>query len=419
MRTSSSHIELLAPAGGQAQLQAAIDAGADAVYFGTDRMNMRVRAKNFSAESLPDITSRLHAAGRRAYLTLNTLVFESELTEVTELLHTAQAAHIDAVIAADWSVIRAARAIGMPVHISTQLSVSNSQTLAMLFEQGIRRVVLARECSLQDLIHMRGALQQEFGKEADAFEFEVFAHGAMCVAESGRCFMSGWETGRSASRGDCAQPCRQPYDLVSTRKGEGFRIEGEHILSPKDLCTLPFLDQILDAGVASLKLEGRNRSPDYVHTVVSAYRKAIDAYCEWRTQEGFAERFQALTDECLRMVERVYNRGFSSGYYLGRPLAAWTTTPGNQATHRRFYIGQVIKTVTTERRTRLRLESGDLSVGDEVFFEGPETGFQELSVSKLRQDGREIQTGAKGQLIDLISDLVLHPADRMYRYTRS
>ncbi len=419
MTASPRFTELLAPAGGPSQLEAAVSAGADAVYFGIDRLNMRVRAANFPLAELPEITSRLHGSDTRAYLTLNTLIFESELPLVTDILHHAKESGVDAVIAADWSVIRAARSIGIPVHISTQLSVSNSQTLAMLFELGIRRVVLARECSLQDLITMRENLQAAFGQEADELEFEVFAHGAMCVAESGRCFMSGLETGRSASRGDCAQPCRQTYHITSERGGDGFRLEGEHVLSPKDLCTLPFLDQILEAGVSSLKIEGRNRSPDYVHTVVGAYRKALDAYRSFKESEDFKDRFRTVTDACMTDVNRVYNRGFSSGYYMGRPMKAWTTEPGNQATHRRFYIGQVIKRVEAERRIRIRLESGDLSAGETVFFEGPETGFKELTVTKLRLNGQDIDIGPKGELVDVISDLTLHPADRMYRYIRS
>jgi len=408
--THSTSIELLAPAGGPAQLSAALDAGADAVYFGVDRMNMRARATNFPLASLPDTVARIHRAGAKAYLTLNTLVMESELADITPILESAVQAKVDAVIAADWAVIRAAIRAGLPVHISTQLSVSNHETLAFLHELGIRRVVLARECSLQDLIEMREALKNQMGIED--MEFEVFAHGAMCVAQSGRCFMSGFETGRSASRGDCAQPCRQPYTLNADRKGEGFRLEGEHLLSPKDLCTLPFLEQILEAGISSLKIEGRNRSPDYVHTVVSAYRSVIDATLQGQQTEAL----ETVKTEAIASVERVYNRGFSSGFYLGRPMKAWTSSPGNHSSCKRVYIGQVMKHVAAERRTRLRLESDGLAVGDEVFFEGPETGYKPLTITRLRQEGRDITRGEKGEVIDLISDQILYPADRMYRY---
>jgi putative protease len=415
MQLPARNVELLAPAGGPAQLNAALDAGANAVYLGCGRLNMRARATNFPTGELPALTEKVHRAGARIYLTLNTLMMESDLPEMETTLQAAAAAGVDAVIAADWSVVRAATCLNLPVHISTQLSVSNSETLAFLYDLGIRRVVLARECSLQDLAFMRESLQHRIGEDAEPMEFEVFAHGAMCVAQSGRCFMSGLETGRSASRGDCAQPCRQSYTLTSERKGDGFRLEGEHILSPKDLCTLPFLEQLLEAGVSSLKLEGRNRTPDYVHTVVSAYRSVIDVILDHRGQPGFAEELAKTKQQAIAEVERVYNRGFSSGYYLGRPMKAWTTAPGNQANRIRSYIGQVIKHVPAERRTRIRLESGALSVGDQVFLEGHETGYRSLTADRLRQEGQDIDHAEKGDIIDLISDHAFFPADRMYR----
>jgi putative protease len=241
-------------------------------------------------------------------------VYESELDELDSLVHASKAAGVDAVIASDFAVLSAANRHGLPVHISTQLSISNSDALAFLFTRGVRRVVLARECTLDDLVRIRSNLRKRLGEAAAELKIEVFAHGAMCVAVSGRCFMSGFESGRSANRGECAQPCRRSDRISSERGGEGFELEEGHVLSPKDLCTLPFLDQLVDAGVDCLKIEGRNRSADYVHTVVRTYRHALDFHRAHRGDPDFPARFAEVTSQGMLEISKVYHRGLSEGF---------------------------------------------------------------------------------------------------------
>ncbi len=401
-------VELLAPAGGWPQLRAALDAGADAVFFGAGRLNMRARAKNFSLGELSEVCDLCHANGTGAYLTLNTLMYESDLPELKEILKAAKEAGVDAVIAADFAVLQAASDVEMPVHISTQMSVSNSAALRILMEMGARRVVMARECSLEDLLRIR----QELGAAADGLVIEVFAHGAMCVAESGRCFLSGFESGRSANRGECAQPCRRDYRILSDRGGEGFRLEGGHVLSPKDLCTLPFLEQLVEAGVGALKIEGRNRSPDYVHTVVSVYREALDVL---RAGEP-ATRLSEVKERGMARLEQVYHRGFSEGFYLGKPMGDWTTPPGNQSSRKREYIGRILSIRPDRNEAVLRLESSSLSCDETLFSESPETGYREWRAGQILLDGGKVKNAGKGQEVLLPRLDFMHTGLKVYRH---
>lgn len=415
MQNTFPPVELLAPAGGWPQLRAAVNAGADAVFFGVDRFTMRARAKHFSVDELAPVAAWTHKKGVRAYLTLNTIVYESELDEMEALVQAAKAAQVDAVIASDFAVLEAADRHGLPAHVSTQLSVSNSETLAVLFDRGVRRVVLARECTLDDVIRIRANLRKRLGEAAEELHIEVFAHGAMCVAVSGRCFMSGFETGRSANRGECAQPCRREYRIRSERGGEGFALEEGHVLSPKDLCTLPFLDQLLEAGVDGLKIEGRNRSPDYVHTVVRAYRQTVDFYREHREDPDFSVRFAEFTSQGMVELSKVYHRGFSEGFYMGKPLGDWTTPPGNQSSHRREYIGQVLSVDPVSHRISLRLESSGLETGEEVFIEHARTGYLAFTPGELWRDSAEVSRAEKGECVEMNPHPDLRVRDRIYR----
>lgn len=392
-----------------------MNAGANAVFFGVDRFSMRARAKQFTRDELAELASCAHEKGVRAYLTLNTLIYESELDDLETTVQAAKAAGVDAVIASDFAGLAAAKRHDLPVHISTQLSVSNSATLAFLFAQGVRRVVLARECTLEDLVLIKSNLREQLGEEADDLKLEVFAHGAMCVAVSGRCFMSGFESGRSANRGDCAQPCRRSYRISSERGGEGFELEESHVLSPKDLCTLPFLEQLLEAGVNSLKIEGRNRSPDYVHTVVQVYRQALDFYQAHRDDTDFASRFDECKTRWMLALSKVYNRGFSEGFYMGKPLGDWTTPPGNQSSHRREYIGQVLTLDPIGARLTLRLESAGLRIGEEVFIENSEVGYLPFDVTDMWRGTERVSTAEKGQCVEIPLHPNLQVRDRIYR----
>ncbi|WFB36005.1 U32 family peptidase [Kiritimatiellota bacterium B12222] len=406
---TKSPIELLAPAGGWPQLRAALKAGADAIFFGAGTFNMRARAKNFSLEELPDVVACCREAQAKAYLTLNTQIYEHELQELDTVIAAAKQAGVDAVIAADFAVITAAQAQQMPVHISTQMSTSNSATLKFFMKMGIRRVVMARECSLEDL----HAIRQN--KELEGLKIEAFAHGAMCVAVSGRCFMSGFESGRSANRGECSQPCRREYDIHSERGGEGFTLSGHHVMSPKDLCTLPFIEKLLDAGIDSLKIEGRNRSPDYVYTVVSLYRELLDFYQQHAQDEDFDDRFASLKAQCMKSLEKVYHRGFSEGFYMGKPIGDWTTTPGNQSTHKRDYIGQVIHLDPEGKHATIRLESAGLQAGKAIFAESPEVGFLEVIPENLELEGQPVTKADKGSTITLPQKPYMHKGLKFYQ----
>jgi putative protease len=406
MKIPSPSVELLAPAGSMASLRAAVDAGADAVFFGTDQLNMRARSKSFALESLTEVTGFLHTAGRKAYLTLNTIVYEEELSDLPRILEACNTAKIDAVIASDFAVIREAAHIGIPVHVSTQMSVSNSATAAFLATQGVKRIVLARECGLDSIREIHRQLQSR----GIAMELEAFAHGAMCVAVSGRCFMSGFETGRSANRGDCAQSCRRNYRIEPNRGGNGFEIEDGYVLSPQDLCTLPFFEQLIDAGIGSLKIEGRNRSPDYVYTVVKAYRRCLNILAS-----GNVENLDAAKKEGLDEVRKVYNRGFSSGFYLGKPLDDWSESSGNLSSHKRDYIGQIKSCDPTRQQYTLRLEAADIEQGDEVFAESDASGHLAFTVPQLIRDGAPASSASKGETVVLHLPTPLHPEDRIYR----
>jgi putative protease len=405
--------ELLAPAGGWPQLRAAVDAGADAVFLGAGSFNMRAGAKNFSLEELADVSSYCHSHKVKAYLTLNTQVYEHELADLETVVIEAASAKIDAVIAADLAVVAAAQRQHLPVHISTQLSVSNSASLKWLYDLGIRRVVLARECTLEDLLSIRQIIEAQMSD----MQIEVFGHGAMCVAVSGRCFMSGFENGRSANRGECSQPCRREYKITSERGGEGFTLSGQHILSPKDLCILPFIEQLLDLGVASIKLEGRSRSPDYVHTVVNVYRKALDFYRDHRGDEDFVTQFEALKTMGMEQVQRVYNRGFSKGFYMGKPSGDWTSLRGNQSSHKREYIGQVLQVDPDGTRATVRLESSGIRKEEGLFGESPELGYLSFLVEEVTLNDMAVSEASKGSTIQLKSVSDMHKGLRIYRLT--
>jgi putative protease len=291
--------ELLSPAGDWPSLIAAVKAGADAVYFGVKQLNMRAAAGNFDLAEIKKVVGYCHAHGARAYLTLNTIVYEKELGAVRKILIKAKEAGVDAVIAWDFSVIKEANRLAIPIHLSTQASVSNSEALDFVKRFNVKRVNLARECTIDDIRDIR--------KKTD-MEIEVFIHGAMCISESGRCFLSQELFRKSANRGECLQPCRRSYLIEDMEEKHKLLVGSHYILSPKDLCALPFIKQLIKLGVNAFKIEGRNRSPEYVKTATETYREAID-------EPLTKEKIMMLMDK----LKTVYNRGFSPGFYLGEP----------------------------------------------------------------------------------------------------
>jgi putative protease len=415
MRRSFPKPEIMSPAGEWVSLRAALDAGCNAVYFGVQGFNMRARADNFTAASLGRIVRLCHAAGARSYLALNTIIYEAELGKIRALLSRAQAAGIDAVICWDFSVIEAARSIGLPVFASTQMSVSNSAGLLALYRRfGIKRFVLARECSLVDIKKIRRSLARELGAQAPEIEIEVFAHGAMCVSMSGRCFLSQFEHGKSANRGECLQTCRREFIVHDVLRGHELTLGNTYILSPQDLCVLPFIEKLIEAGASSFKIEGRSRSPEYVSTVTSAYRRAVDFYVEHRHDPDFTSCFDALKNQLMGDMAKVYNRGFSSGFYLGKPIDQWHEVEGSLATTRKDYCGVVTNFYKQHAAAEIRVESTEFAPGDEIMFQGATTGVFSQKVESIEIHRQQVERARKGTSVAVKTGRQIRRGDKVY-----
>lgn len=400
--------ELMAPAGDMISLRAALDSGADAVYFGIVSMNMRANAKNFAVEDLPEVAKQCHAANAKAYLALNTIIFDHETDLAEKLIAAAAEAGIDAIICWDFSVVELTLKHKMKVILSTQMSVANAHSMAFLYKSfGICRFVLARECTLEEITSIRSNLKQLLGADADKIEIEVFAHGAMCVSVSGRCFMSQFAFGESANRGECRQPCRREYLIKDIREGKEFLLGQNYVMSPKDLCSLPFLEKLLDAGVDSLKIEGRGRSAEYVSEVTKCYRRFIDFYMENRNKPTFETEVEALRKELLEKADAVFNRGFSDGFFFGRQISEWSGGNGSKATHRKTHLGIVTNFFKKVTVAEIKVEARDFNVGDELMFQGPTTGVKTLKVISIEEDGKSVETARKGSVVGVkLSDVV-------------
>ena len=332
---SSGKIELMAPAGNFESLQAALDNGADSVYFGVEQLNMRARSSiNFTLKDLPEIAKRCKTKNVRAYLTLNTIIYDHDLSVVKTLLSKAKANNISAVIASDQAVISTARSLEIAVHISTQLNVTNIETVKF-YSLFADTIVLSRELSLRQVKKITEQIEKEQvkGPNGNLVEIEIFGHGALCMAVSGKCYLSLHSHNSSANRGACKQNCRKKYTVIDQESGFEIEIDNEYMMSPKDLCTLDFLDQVIDSGIKILKLEGRGRAPEYVATVTKTYRNAIDAYYEGTLTK---EKISAWMND----LSTVYNRGFWAGYYLGHKLGEWSENQGSNAIQKKVYIGK-------------------------------------------------------------------------------
>lgn len=406
----------MAPAGDMTSLRAALDAGADAVYFGVVSMNMRASAKNFAVEDLPEIAKVCHAAGARAYLALNTIIYDREIQLAESLVKAAAAAGIDAVICWDFAILELALRYRIAPFISTQMSVANSAALLFLYRQfAIRRFVLARECTLEEIISIRSRLKEALGDEAEKIELEVFAHGAMCVSVSGRCFMSQFHFDASANRGECRQPCRREYVIKDVRDGKEFTLGQDYVMSPKDLCTLPFLDQILAAGVDSLKIEGRGRSPEYVSEVTACYRRFIDFYYGQRGAADFAQQLAGLKQELMARLDAVFHRGFSDGFFFGRQIAEWTGGNGSKATHRKVHVGVVTNFFKKVMVAEIKVEGAGFSAGDELMFQGSATGVISLRVESIEEAFKPVQQAARGSLVGVRLSGLVRENDQVYK----
>lgn len=403
-------IEIMAPAGAFDSLSAALRAGADSIYFGVGKLNMRARATaNFTVGDLPGIVRRCRAAGAASYLTLNTVVYDEELEEMRQLCDAARAAGVSAVIASDMAVIRYARAIGLEVHLSVQTGVSNLEALRF-YAQYADVAVLARELTLPQVRHIVDAVKNEHitGPSGELMRIEIFAHGALCVAISGKCGMSLAVYDSSANRGACFQNCRRSYRVIDEESGDELVIDNKYVMSPKDLCTIGVLDQILAAGVSVLKLEGRGRSADYVGAVTSCYREAVEA-C--RDGSYGPEKIDAW----LKRLGEVFNRGFwHGGYYLGEKLGEWTGSGNSRALKRKVHVGRVNHYFPKLRVAELSIEAVDLEQGREIMITGPTTGAVQFSVDELRVDGASVRVAGKPVLASTPVPVKVRRNDQIY-----
>lgn len=408
--TTSGRIELMAPAGNFESLQAALDNGCDSIYFGVEQLNMRARATvNFVLEDLPEIARRCNEKDVRSYLTLNTIIYDHDLSIVKTLLTKAKEAGITAVIASDQAVIMTARAMGIEVHISTQLNVTNIETVKFyaLFADTI---VLSRELSLRQVKKITEAIEKEQikGPSGNLVEIEIFGHGALCMAVSGKCYLSLHSHNSSANRGACKQNCRKKYTVIDQESGFEIEIDNEYMMSPKDLCTIDFLDQVIDSGIKVLKIEGRGRAADYVATVIKTYREAIDAFYDGTfTKEKVGVWMETLAT--------VYNRGFWSGYYLGQKLGEWSDNPGSSATQKKVYIGKGIHYFPKSSVAEFKIEAYDIKKGDTILITGPTTGAQEMLVKDMMVNDLPLEKATKGDSCTLKVPFRIRLSDKMYK----
>lgn len=402
-------IEIMAPVGSWESLRAAFQAGADSVYFGVDTLNMRSHsAQNFTLEELPEIIALTKSAAVKSYVTLNAIIYDEDLPVMRRLCNAIKQSGATAVIACDIAVIEYAASIGLPVHISTQQNISNLEAV-QFFARYADVVVLARELSLEQIraIYEGISRKQIRGPKGDLIQIELFVHGALCVSISGKCYMSLMEHNQSANRGKCTQVCRRKYRVTDEHTGSELVIDNQYVMSPKDLSTIDFVDQLIEAGVRVFKIEGRGKGPDYVHTVVGAYREAVES-----AQNGtYTLEKRAKWKEKLNSV---YNRGFwEGGYYLGKKLGEWSASSGSQATHVKTLIGKVNHYFPQKGIAEIQFDTGSLKKGDFLLITGPTTGVLEMRVESLHQDS-EVLSAEKGTTATIPVSGKVRKNDRVY-----
>ncbi|KPL17552.1 MAG: collagenase [Bacteroides sp. SM23_62] len=407
---SRENIKLMAPAGSYESLQAAVQGGADAVYFGVEKLNMRSRSSfNFTLDDLDKVTKIASENQMNTCLTLNTIIYNDELEQVKEIISRAKASGVTAIIASDPSVIAAAHEAGIEVHLSTLLNISNIESLKF-YAAYADVVVLARELKLEQIAAISEKIKEQkiLGPSGQLMRIELFVHGALCMAISGKCYLSLHQYGYSANRGACLQACRRSYVVTEKETGKELEIDQEYIMSPKDLCTISFLDRILDAGVSVLKIEGRARSPEYVKMVTECYNEAI-ASCI----DGTFSRTK--TEAWEKRLGQVFNRGFWDGYYLGQEMGEWSKGYGSNAAKRKIYIGKGINYFSRLGVAEFLVESNEISVGDEILVTGPTTGIMELTVSELQVERIRVETAEKGEHFSIPVPGIIRRSDKLYK----
>lgn len=406
---TKNKVEIMSPVGSYEALYAAIEAGADSVYFGVEGLNMRSRsANNFTIEDLKNIADIASQNGVKTYLTLNTIVYDSELGYMQEILNAAKQSGVSAVIAADLAVISYARSINLEVHLSTQCNITNREAVKF-FSQFADVIVTARELSLDKVKDITTWIRENNikGPSGRTLEIECFVHGALCMAVSGKCYISLDNANQSANRGACLQFCRRPYKVTDLDGGTELMIDNQYIMSPKDLKTLNFLDKVLDAGVRVLKIEGRGRSPEYVKVVTRVYKEAAKA---WLNGEWSEDKLEKWNED----LKKVYNRGFWDGYYLGQRVGEWTKKYGSQATTKKTFIGTVTNYFKNISVAEIKIETGELKVGDNIYIMGTTTGVYEDTVEEIRVDLKPTEKTVKGEFCSIATKGVVRRGDKLY-----
>lgn len=407
-------IEIMAPVGSYESLMAAINAKANSIYFGASNLNMRARSSNnFDLNDVKKIVQICNENNVKSYLTVNTVLYDNDLKKIYQIIDVAKEAGISAIIAADISPILYARQNGVEVHISTQCNITNVEAVKF-YAQYADVIVLARELTMRQVAKIYQKIQEEDirGPKGELIKIEMFCHGALCMAVSGKCYISLHEHNSSANRGACLQACRKAYTVTDKETGTQLEVDNEYIMSPKDLCTIDFLDLLLKSGVRVLKIEGRARPAEYVKTVVEAYDKAVHAVIDGTYNEAFAL-------EQKTQLEDVFNRGFWDGYYLGRRLGEWATAYGSQAKKRKIYIGKGTNYFSKLKVAEFLMESHELSVGDEILITGPTTGAIQTTVKEIRVDLKPVQTTTKGEAFSMPLDTMIRRSDKLYKLVKA
>ncbi len=394
--------ELIAPAGSWPALRAAIEAGANAVYFGIIGDNMRAKADNFQIKDLKKVTSLCHKNKVKAYLTLNSIIYDFEFKKINVILKEAKKSKIDAIIAFDLSVIQEANKLKIPVHLSTQASVSNSKAAEFFYKKfNIKRIVLARELNLLQI--------KEIKKNLPKLEIETFIHGAMCMAISGRCYLSQDSFNKSANRGLCLQNCRHEYLVKDTEEDIEYQVENNYIFSSKDLCTIEFIDKLIEAGITAFKIEGRNKSAEYTKIVTECYREAIDAF--------FSKKYnKELIIKLLKKLKTVYHRDFYSGFYLGKEIKNWQTKEHaeNKSEKVKQNLGIVENYYPKVKAAAIKLQANNLNLNDEIIIIGNETGVLMQKITSMQKNNKGIKVGKQGELIAILVNKPVRKGDKVY-----
>ncbi len=401
----------MAPVGSYESLAAAIDAGTDSVYFGVEGLNMRSRSSaNFTLDDLRNIADTCDRAGVKSYLTVNTIMYDGDMERMRAVIDAVAASGISAIIASDIAAILYARSRGVEVHISTQCNISNTEAVRF-YSQWADVVVLARELNLDQVGAIRDAIERDNirGPKGEPVRIEMFCHGALCMAVSGKCYLSLHEMNSSANRGACTQICRRGYGVTDLETGDELHVENKYIMSPKDLKTIHFLDRMIDAGVRVFKIEGRARGPEYVATAVRCYSEAINAICDGT----FSAEKVAAWDERLA---KIFNRGFWDGYYLGQRLGEWSGKYGSSATRVKHYVAKGVKYFSRLGVGEFVMEAGELHVGDEIIITGPTTGAMMITVEDIQVDCHSVEKAVKGDAFSIPVPAKIRPSDRLYRW---